>query len=202
MSEWISQNGEVLRLALDAAMTVIWIAYLHVFAQSLRRQRRSDIHISQSADGTMFVSNLGLEPIFISDIVAEVDAGAKTRVLELTDRCENVDPSSGEAAMVTTHGPMSSGGFSKICDRRELAEWLSSDISRHDEIDRVTLSVLAETAATDTPVGASREFRVRVGRNGPDFAPATLRTRQIRSRRNVRRLMSVVRSLSYDAAGD
>jgi hypothetical protein len=103
--------------------------------------------------------------------------------------------------MVTTHGPMSSGGFAKICTRKELAEWISSDIDRPDEIDRITLSVLAETAATDTPVAASREFRVRSGRAGPEFAPSTLRTRQVRSRRNVRRLMGVVRSLSYDAAG-
>ena len=202
MTGWISQNGELVRLGLDSAMTVVWIAYLHVFAQSMRRQRRSDIHISQSADGSWFVSNLGLEPIFVSNIIAEMHTGDDSRVLDLTDRCERTDSASGESAFVITHGPMSSGGYTKVCDRKELSEWIRSDVARPDELEWVTLSVLAETAATDTPVGASRRFRVRFGRGGARFLPETMRSRQIRGRRKVRRLMGVVRSTSYGAASD
>lgn len=198
MDNWITQNADLVQLGLDAAITLVWIVYLHMFIMNLRRNRRADIHISLGASGKWFVSNLGLEPIFISDIFAKTETEGETRILELTDRYTDTDTdtenSGSNPFTVTTHGPLSSGGFMNICSRNDLVDRIRNDGRDPEEVKSVTISLLAQTAATDTPVGASRMFRSREGGGGePDFVPGSMRTRQIRDRPGVRRLTSIVR---------
>ena len=47
MFEWISANSNVINAVANVAMLFVWIAYLQVFLQSFRRQRRALLHKSR-----------------------------------------------------------------------------------------------------------------------------------------------------------
>ena len=77
MLTWIAENTEVLNLAANVAMVVIWLAYLHVFLRSFRRQTRPKIVINLAAGSTLdaacFISNMSSEPIYVESIVAKLE---------------------------------------------------------------------------------------------------------------------------------
>ena len=193
MTDWITENSALLSVFLDAMMAIIWLVYLQLLVMNLRRQRRADIHISLGGRGNWFVSNLGLEPIYISDILAETEIGGETRIFELTEKSDRADGPGPDPVATTNHGPLQSGGLMSICGRQDLLDRIERGGSIPNDVESVTISVLAETAATDKPVGASRRFRCVGGEDGPSFRPAKMRTRQIRSRLGIRRLTGIVK---------
>ncbi len=193
MTDWIMQNSELVQLGLDVAMTLVWLVYLHVIVQSFRRQRRADIHISFGAGGNWFVSNLGLEPIFIADIFAETETDEGSQIFQLSDRISADTPKTPNPVKATNHGPLKSGGFSSICSGKDLIRRIRASGGDPAKVSSVTISILAETAATENPVGAARTFRSQGVDESLTFSPQTIRTRQIKTRSGIRRLVTVVK---------
>ncbi|MFZ3584825.1 hypothetical protein ACOI1H_22120 [Loktanella sp. DJP18] len=81
MMDWLSTHSDALQVLLSAIMVVIWVAYLQVFLLSFQRQQRPDILINMGAGIGLktrcFVSNLSLEPIYLLEVIVEVETKNK-----------------------------------------------------------------------------------------------------------------------------
>ncbi|NVK60098.1 MAG: hypothetical protein HWE37_08515, partial [Rhodobacteraceae bacterium] len=50
MWDWIGSNAPALNVGLNAAMLLIWLAYLQLFFVSFRRSNRTVIHIGMASE--------------------------------------------------------------------------------------------------------------------------------------------------------
>ena len=68
----------------EAGTALIWVVYLTAFLASYRRQRRPSILITSGAGRGMgahcFVTNLGLEPVYVLDIILDLTRPDGSRV--------------------------------------------------------------------------------------------------------------------------
>lgn len=168
---------------------LIWIVYLNVFLASYRRQRRPSILITSGAGRGMrshcFVTNLGLEPIFLLDIILDVIQPDGTRIRavipERNERWPRDDqPDPDDARGATNVGPLGSGveidigRFSTLVDRA-CAE--NAEVRADMPLACLEVTVVAVTAAGTSLCGASRRYHVED--NGARLRPTTIKARQL-----------------------
>lgn len=194
MMQWISQNANVLQVAINSAMMAVWVIHLHIFVSNMRRQRRPQLLIASGAEGSWFVANLGLEPVYIMDVIVEAETGAETAVLRLNHRPGGRAQDLGDPVLAASNGPLTSGSFASIGYHSDVLRQFEDTGGSPAEVHGVTISVLAETAATDMLTGASRRFRHELQGDGGCFVSDELQTRQIRGRRNVDRLIALTKT--------
>ncbi|QQA41489.1 hypothetical protein [Pelagovum pacificum] len=168
-------------------MVLIWVVYLQVFFTSFRRQRRPEIIISLGAgfgkQASWFVANLGLEPVFVVDIIVRFETASGIAEAIVTDRTEMSDKDLANPAEATNQGPLSSGSFMSIGNLETLLQRGNVEIGHASEIRGLTITVVAATAAQGMVVGASRHYRLQSSDDGDWYLLATkLHTEQIRGR--------------------
>lgn len=175
-----------------AATALIWIIYLNVFLSSYRRQRRPSILITSGAGRGMrthcFVTNLGLEPIFLLDIILDLTQPDGTRVRavipERNERWSDDDPlDTADARIATNVGPLRSGEeidigrFSTLIERACLE---NPQVRADMPVACLEVTVVAITAAGATLCGASRRYRVDHDAEGAvRLRPTTVKARQL-----------------------
>jgi len=185
---WISENSEILSLALSALMALIWIVYLQIFAMGYLRQRRPIVLISRTAgtgdSARCFVSNMGAEPIYLTALIADVCIGDTLNRSFVTDRDElgadDID-SPGDA---TNQGPLSSGSYLDAGNFGTILKRALDhlDLSDHDEqVSELRLTVLCNSGHSNLLVAASRSFRVGWADGTRMFIPRRPQTDQASS---------------------
>lgn len=191
---------------MGATTALIWIVYLNVFLSSYRRQRRPSILITSGAGRGMrshcFVTNLGLEPIFLLDIILDLIQPDGTRVRaiipERNERWSSDDqPDTEDARGATNVGPLHSGEeidigrFSTMIERA-CAE--NPDVRADMPISCLEVTVVTITAARAELCGASRRYRVETDdHHGTRLRPTTIKARQLQgffARRRLTRELS------------
>lgn len=192
MTEWISRHSDVLQIVVNLALMAVWLLYLQVIVSNMRRQRRPQILIATGAGGSWFVANLGLEPIYVADVIAQTETAKGTVLLRLTDRSDGSEQDPTNPVWSSNNGPLESGKFAMIGYQSDIVRHFRDDDERFDTLQSVTILVLAEAAATDTMVGASRTYRRNPRGDDPWFTPAMRQTRQVRRRPEVARLIAVM----------
>ena len=135
MMSWITAHSSGLQVILNGAMVLIWVLYLQIFLTSFRRQHRSDILITLGAGvglkARCFVTNLGLEAIYILDVLVEIETDeGKLRAI-ITDRTELSDDELNNPAEATNQGPLKSGDFIDIGSSRR---WFSGPAPRSTNV--------------------------------------------------------------------
>lgn len=197
MMHWVSEHSSALQVALNGLMVLIWIAYLQVFLVSFRRQHRPDILINLGAGAGLrarcFVSNLGLEPIYLLDVVVEIKADGDTHKAVITDRTEMSDQELNNPAEATNQGPLTSGSYVDIGTFETLVERAKSSgyKPRADrDVDRVKILVIAATAVKWSLIGAEREYVVEREDDRVHLKPVSVAASQVYSRRGQRKLRS------------
>lgn len=203
MISWISQHSAALDTILSAAMTLIWVAYLQIFLVSYLRNRRSDILINVGAGvglgARCFVSNLGLEPIYIVDVLVEIETKDGSFEAVITDRSELTEDQQRDPTHATNQGPMTSGGLVDIGSFRDLVtRTRRDDLQPEEDILSITVTVVAATAAHSTIVGACRTYDIVRDEDEAEGRQIQLHAhsisaRQIRSWRGRRRLRERLR---------
>ena len=175
--QWLADHSAALSVALNAAMLVVWISYLNIFLFSFLRQRRQLVTITQGAGAALnakcFVSNLGLEPIYIAEVVIDLLVAGERCQAVVTDRTLMSDQELQDPREATNQGPLQSGHHSSIGEFGDLIRrGLSSSECKGtlDEVSEVTVTVVTATAANGGRHGRPPRLRHRGVGRGPDLA--------------------------------
>lgn len=198
MLDWIDQNTELLSLVVSAAMLAVWVAYLHVFLVSYKRQTRSKIVINRGAgidlDSRCLISNMGSDAIYVESIVASVEAENcdwRCAVTDIEVRGDGEAPA--DPKKLTHQGPLPSGDYMDIGSYRQLIERVVDGRGRLETVLAemrgpvvAQIQVVADYASEDLLVGARRRFALEAQERRWLLKPQNGGTEQIRSRRERR----------------
>lgn len=197
MLAWIAAHQQVLSVLLNFSMLVVWIAYLQIFVLGYIRQRRPNILIHRGGGANLearcLISNMSAEAIYVTSILAtlEAEGGQWSDPItdgELPDRWrQDQEPD------LTRQGPLASAGYRDIGHfsgfvERVVQRTAAPPVLERDDAFVLELLVVAYYAAEYLPVAAVRRFDIT--RDGADWRlqAQTVGTRQIRSRRERRRI--------------
>jgi hypothetical protein len=193
--EWLSTHSAGLGVILNAAMLLVWMVYLNIFLVSYLRQRRQCILITQGAGGGLkarcFISNLGLEPVYVVDVLITLSGSDKRHTVNVTDRTQLTDRELENPREATNQGPLKTGDhvsigeFSTLLDRAVAG---APEGLALDEVERVEVTVVAATAARGSLVGARRRFALERDDNGHVLRALAMMAEQITSRAGRRTL--------------
>ncbi|WP_416057351.1 hypothetical protein [Stenotrophomonas maltophilia] len=195
---------------LTAVMTcvtaLIWVVYLNFFLRSYRRQQRPSILITSGAgrhlDAHCFVTNLGLEPVYLLDVVIDLiepDGKVVRAVIpERTEHWTKAAPSEDDDIRRATNvGPLSSGGERDLGRFRTLIDRAGTenpDIKTGNAFTSLEITVVIVTASQAELCGASRCYRIEYGEDGaPRLKARTIKAAQLQgyfARRNLTRLLT------------
>lgn len=207
MLEWLSQYTDILDVALQFLILVVWVSYLQLLLNTYLRQRRPKILINRGAGHGVhahcLVSNMSAEPIYIRSIIASLETESHRRTLAVTDQeqiYDDEESKSGGSRERTSQGSLSVGGFADIGTFRRFIDRVARSTDGRsgslydvggEPLKVLELTVVADYGSDDLLVGAYRRFEVR----GPekhgkdsDLVPTTVNTMQIRSRRRRREI--------------
>ncbi|MBS8228674.1 hypothetical protein DYI42_20810 [Vannielia litorea] len=199
MWQWLQDNQPAIQIIVSLTTTVVWIAYLHIFLVSFRRQTRSGLLINRAGrDGLAarcIISNLGSEPAYLTDVLAEVEIGEDTLTTSVVDRLEMFEDSDQSQ---TAQGPMASGAYIDIGSFEDIFERVhqrhgSRDIAR--KADRIKLIAVAATSQARDLVAAYRNFDISGSGEQTMLRPVEVEAKQVRSwfqRRRLKRLLSAI----------
>lgn len=200
--EWIVQNPALVQAVLSGVTALVWIVYLHLIMMGLRRQRRTAILINLGGglggDARFLVSNLGLEPVYLLEVLVTMRRDGRVTVAPITERAELWQRRLDQPTEATTQGPLKSGDFrdiGSVADLVERAQLHFGDAIRLDHLDKVEVTVVAYTASTSRLAAATRAFVVRTDDSGQcRVLPDSLHARQIRSVLERARLRKVLQT--------
>ncbi|MFD1913080.1 hypothetical protein [Halodurantibacterium flavum] len=201
---WIADNAGWISPLASVLTLLVWVVYLQLFLMTYLRQRRTEILISIGAGRGLgarcFVANLGMEPIYISDILLTVGAGDQQHRAAVTECNEVPREDLNTPASATNQGPLRAaqshdiGAFDTLIARARNAT--GAPLAESD-LRELRVLVIGWTASTATLVAAERSFDIVADTSTPNGAPRVrpndLRTHQIRSffvRRRLQREMA------------
>ena len=196
MWDWIGDNVTELNLVFNAAMLLVWMAYLQTFLESFRRSNRAVIHIDIAAqrdeEARCLVANMGSEAVYLLGVKVQIDCEDGAFEALVTDRIEDDGPLGGDFRAKTNQGPLAGGevldigSFSNIVSRasRQMDGEIALENCRSIEI---TVVVAAQQA--HRLMGGYKRFEIKRGPTGGlRFQSDDVLTRQIKSRRKRRML--------------
>lgn len=190
MLDWILKNSTAVQAMVGMVTALVWITYLHMFVAGMRRQRRTEILIALGGDqgiaARIIISNLGLEPIYILDVILKICTGSEATSVSVTDRAELHPTDRPSLDVATLQRPLKSGNHVEIGSIDDLLERASlhSRRKRADlDMTRIEITVAAVTAASSGIVAARRVFDVVNEENNLRLRPESLWTQQIRDRK-------------------
>lgn len=193
--QWLSQNIVLIEVAVAFGTMLIWAVYLQLLLLGFMRQRQSVILINRGGtrdqQARCIITNMGAEPIYLVDILAEIDAGGQRYWAKVTEREELRGAQLQRPVEMTNQGPIRSGDF---IDAGSFADLFQRARSRSDapddpgEADRLTLTVACTWGHAARVIGARRTFEVREESGRRVFCPRTVMTTQVRRGRLRRQL--------------
>lgn len=184
---WLLDYAPLISAGMSGVTAIIWIVYLNVFLQSYRRQHRPSILITSGAGKGMnahcFVTNLGLEPVFLLDIILDVTLGdGRTLRAVIPERNEMLGEDDSDARSATNIGPLASGdekdiGRFRTLITRACAE--NPEITADMDFQCLEVTVVMVTASRVQLYGASRQYVIgREGDTVTHLRPTTVTARQ------------------------
>jgi len=165
-------NAPLITAAMTCVTALIWIVYLSVFLRSYRRQQRPSILITSGAgrdlDAHCFVTNLGLEPVYLLDVVIDlIEPDGRVVRAVIPERTEHRAPDPAteddDIRRATNVGSLTSGGERDLGRFRTLIERACTEnpaIKAEAPFDGLEVTVVAVTASQAELCGASRAYRI------------------------------------------
>lgn len=205
----ITENATLVRIGLSAVTVLVWIAYLHLLLTNLRHQRRPVLLINTGAGRGVrqrcFLSNLGMEPIYLMDVAIRVEAGDRVAVAAITDPDPESDGAARQAAQATNQGPLDSGAMRDIGCFETLIRRALDTVggAQMEDVTRLDLVAVFAVAAQNRICAAKRGFAILEG-DPPDLVPDAVRARQITGwwrRRRLGQWLEARRQGQHDAGG-
>ncbi|CAM3558507.1 hypothetical protein PANO111632_21415 [Paracoccus nototheniae] len=200
MWDWVSDNSGLVQAAMAAVTAMVWVVYLHILVLGMRRQRRTEIliHLGGARDlsARILVSNLGLEPLYVLEIMLTVWTEAGQRISSVADRTEIARDQHESPREATLQGALKSGDhvdIGSVTDLLDRARHHSFDAIEPGDIRHLEITVAAITAADSSIAAATRRFQMRGQGDDLSLRPLNLAARQIRSRRQRRKIEAQMR---------
>lgn len=205
MLQSLLDYAPLISAAMAGLTALIWVVYLTAFLASYRRQRRPSILITSGAGRGMaahcLVTNLGLEPIHLLDIMLDLTRpdGSRVRAV-IPERNERLpgDDQAGldEARGATNVGPLRSGEEIDIGRFRTLIERACAenpDVQADMPLSHLEVTVVTITAAGAALCAASRGYRVETRDGVTRLCATSIKATQIQgpfARRRLARELS------------
>ncbi|MHA3978396.1 hypothetical protein ACW9UR_11985 [Halovulum sp. GXIMD14794] len=195
MMDWMSANSDLVNIVLNALMTLVWLIYLHLLLTGARRQRRTNIHINRSAgngdEAECVITNMGAEPIYLIDIIADLSIDGGTHSTVVTDRDELGEDDLSDMLEKSNQVPLNSGEHRAVGNFRNLVWRAINHLDLNDcqdEIDTLKLTVVV--AGHENQIAAAeKEYYVVTHKDGRHkFIAQSMLTTQLRSMRKRRHI--------------
>lgn len=209
--DWIAANSELLNVAANVGMLVVWITYLQVFLAGYNRQKKAKILINLGGGTGLqahcLVTNMSAEPVYIHTLTAELrypDGSISARVTEMGDAEKWQEPS--ELNLWTRQGPLESGRvrdmgtMQSIIDHVRHQSVATPRSAGQDNLEEIRLRIVAEYGSEDLLVGAERVFGTKFSAGEVHLRPQTLTAVQIRSPGERRRMVDELRKEERQAS--
>jgi hypothetical protein len=165
MIEWVRQNVDVLNALTSLATVVIWLAYLQLFYQSFRRQRRPKLLIHEAGGLDLgdrcIITNMSSTAVHVAAVLVDVERDGE----QWTFQPKSPKPSNttdGESKVLDRQGPLQSGSYIDVGSFEALltaAQELQSEQTL-DAPTRITVRVVGFIGAELFPAAAKRTFEV------------------------------------------
>lgn len=205
MIAFISEHAPFLNVLFNAAMVVIWTLYFQVFLINHLRQARNMIHIDLgAAQGSLsrcLVTNLSSEAVYVQAIIADLSSNGAMSRTHITDREEIPLHETKDPLARTNRGTLYPGQTVDIGSLEDLVS--RAQIRLHedwcsDDIDAVTITVVAVSGQIDRIVGASKAFDAEhLPGGGSIFSAKNILTHQIRPRQTREQFSEILREQSF-----
>ena len=201
MLEFFRVNQGVISVLLSMAMLVVWVVYLQILLVQVRASRRSSILITRAAGRGMrsrcLVTNMSSQSLYVTSLIGILHAGGKQIEIALTDLRELPEDLGADPRSTMRQGSLSTGQYLDIGHFDDILEVMLRDDEaaglEREDVAQLDLIVVAFYAPESLPVGARRSFQFRwESPSGTRVQPSSLRTEQIRGRRQRKRLFQAV----------
>jgi len=186
---WLVEYAPLISAVMSGVTATIWIVYLNVFLSSYRRQHRPSILITAAGGKGMnahcFVTNLGLEPVFLLDLILDVTLqdGRTFRAIIPERNERHAEGNDDDARAATNIGPLGSAeekdvGRFRTLIARACAE--NPDMREDMPFSCLEITVVCVTASRAALYGASRRYVISRDHAGSTILrPTTITARQI-----------------------
>lgn len=189
--DWIAANSELLNVAANVGMLVVWVTYLQVFLAGYNRQKKAKILINLGGgvglQAHCLVTNMSAEPVYIHTLTAHLrfpSGSISAPVTELGEAEKWLEPS--ELNLWTRQGPLESGRVRDMGTMQSIIDHVrhQSPTSKsfwQENPEAIRLRIVAEYGSEDLLVGAERDFDLKLKGGEVHLRPQTLTAVQIRS---------------------
>lgn len=197
--QWIAEHREIITALTSIGTLLVWVVYLQVFVNSYRRQLRATLLITRGAgdglDARCFLSNMSAGAVYVASVLVTLETQSQTTVRVVTDIRDGDGRIVEDDGRWTRQGPLGSGerrdlgSFGSLA-RQALARTSAAGDLSDLPLRSITLQVIGIYGSEDLPVGARRTFALRKRDGSWRIAGQELNTRQIRGRRDRRKLIA------------
>ena len=202
MWEWLKDNYLPVAASMQIMSLLVWALYVEIFLIGHRHRRRPNILINRGGghtlDAACVVSNMSEEPLYIQAVLATLrtdldQADYDEVVCSLSDLEVHENASSDRRAQFL-QGPLGSGEMLELGSFRGIAEMAVRNESGRSSrpsiqaLDEITLTVVASYTGDRRTVAAERSFNIEEFEGQKLLYAQSLPTRQISSRRRIRKL--------------
>lgn len=201
MLDLLRQNSDLILIAANVAMVLIWLTYLQLFWSSYRRQLRASVIVHLGAgkgrDAQCLISNMSAEAIHIEGVILVLTRGDETWRTTITPAGEIPKDAQGHAGRrpIARHeGPLTSGGFINIGRLQDLLDHALCNVeedpaaSNRLGFDRFEIWVIADYSAEQNLVFARRGFNVEKHMGRLALRPDQMRTETLRDGKRQRKI--------------
>lgn len=194
--QWVVQHSQVISALTSVGTLLVWVIYLQIFASSYRRQLRATLLITHGAgdglDARCLLSNMSSGVVYVASVLVTLQTRSDSIVRAVTDIRAADGQIVQDVGRWTRQGPLDKGETRDLGSFADLVRQALSDAGELSQVplQSITLQVIGIYGSEDLPVGARRTFVLR-DRNGDwQIAGKELNTRQIRTRRDRRKLIA------------
>ena len=207
MLSWIQSNSQLLSIGINVAMVLIWLVYLRLFIQTIRKNERFSILITrgggQRASAHCMICNMSAQIVYVMSVTVTIRSDTGNSTHAITDVRRPSDTGKGGDVREHTHqGPLESGEMMDLGSFESVIE-RAYDSAGSGSLDletghySVEILVMAHYSSENLPIAATRSFDIRPDGDDPLIVPTSPRTRQIRSNRERKRLWNTLRDELY-----
>lgn len=186
MLQWLYDNTAFVSMLTGIVTALIWLVYLQLLVASQRRQRRALLSIDRGAghgmDGRIILTNLGFEPVYITDIIAILHRNRSQFRANITDREEIAGTDLERPLSATLQGPLGSGEHRDLGSVRNIFERIRHRESMDDlgDLEEFELLVLARR---ERATGARRAYRISYRDDTPYLDADMMDTKRVTENR-------------------
>lgn len=197
---WLFEHPGFISALTGFGTLLVWLIYLQVFISSYRRQTRAMLLIARGPgnglDARCFLSNMSSGAVYVQSVQGKLETQECTLAYPMTDMLDFKGHAFADSRLRTRQGPLGSGEIMDIGSFSDLVHRVLHDRRKvfdmdlpEDAVRAITIEVLGIYGSEDLPIGAARRFVVDHNHGRSSVKGEGLETKQIRKRRQRRRLM-------------